>query len=116
MLTDLPETVFKQRLGNLHNLCYIYYTVSLGQVSGGTRCSGNSRFIQYQYFEKDKTNTEEGDEWIQVYSKSRRAIYAHEDVFLVNKLKFEDVKFVKLSYGSIYIVLKNTSKELLDEL
>lgn len=109
---DVKNDNFQKILKILQNHCYTYITNSLHENSGGSCRNGRNTFIQK--WDMPDCNTDIDSVWVQVYSKGRRAYFAHEDCFRRSSLSFDELKFVTEEYTKTrYIVLKDYGEMVL---
>lgn len=111
---DRKSKLFLKKLENIHDICFSYITEVLHENCGGYPSKGSNVFIQNW---SSPCKTEVGTVWIQVYSKNRRAYYAHENLFIPSTLSLREVDFVTDEYTKTrYIVLKNCGSAVLDDI
>lgn len=115
MKLDRKSPEFQYRLRQLHGFCYKYIHDVLNQDFGGYEANGKNTFIQQ--WDMSWCDSRVGSLWVQVYSKGRRAYYAHEDLFKVDNLRFVDVNFSSDDFTKTrYMTLKDIGEATLESL
>lgn len=112
---DSDNENFKKMLKVVQSHCYTYIVECLKQNAGGRCCNGRNTFIQK--WDMPECNTNIDSVWIQVYTKGRRAYYAHEDCFKRSHIAFEELRFVTDDYTKTrYVVLKECGETVLESI
>lgn len=112
---DSTNEHFKKILKVIQSHCYTYIVECLKQNSGGRCCNGKNTFVQI--WDMPKCQTSINSIWVQVYTKGRRAYYAHEDCFKRSHIAFEELRFITDEYTKTrYVVLKECGEVVLESI